>query len=641
MTEFQPLTWSELLLMAPELLLGVWFVGLVLTDLIMPKSVSRLWIGGLTVTGLLASAALAAWQLADRGSGAMEQAVSLLGDSYRVDGLSLLLKLLLLAGTALVALLGMGTVKHDRAIADKGEYAYLLLPAAMGAMAMVSSGNLVTLYIGLELLSITSYVLVGLRKRSSLSSEAAFKYVVAGGIASAFILFGMSYLYGVTGSVELGAIRDALPEAIERYKAFVYIGFGFMLAGFGVKIAAAPFHAWAPDVYQGAPTPVAAFLSVVSKGATLAVVLRVMYSTALVVNTPQGAEVRDELFFALLLVAAIAMLTGTLAALRQYNVKRLLALSGVANAGYLLVPVGLSVTMMHSNNVSELLFYLTAYLLMTIGAFAVHTAVSRAAGHDKLRGYAGMYYRAPWTAAAMTVFLLSLAGLPVSAGFFGKLFIMLGAAQSKAYWIVAVMVLSSVISYYFYFGLIRQMFMRSAGAVPAARGVVPEDVKAAAALARAPEISAASERDDSSAEEAEDGSSLQDGRAAGPVFPEDGGLLDGWASGTGVAEDGSPAAGNAARTRNAGDGSLSVGYAARSRNEGDGSLSGGKVESGIAENSEHDGPEPAADGQIRIHLATGLVIWICAAATLALGLFPGPLLEWIDGAFAFQGDLLR
>ncbi|MBW7459214.1 NADH-quinone oxidoreductase subunit N, partial [Paenibacillus sepulcri] len=164
-------------------------------------------------------------------------------------------------------------------------------------------------------------------------------------------------------------------------------------------------------------------------------------------------------------------------ALRQVNLKRLMALSGVANAGYLLVPLGISFKGYHTSNFSEFLFYLAVYMLMNIGAFAVITVVSKASGNDELNGFAGLYYRAPWTAAAMIVFVLSLAGLPVTGGFFGKLFILLGAAQSQAYWIVAVMVATSAISYYFYFGIVRQMFMRSATQdtevpVPVTTGVV-------------------------------------------------------------------------------------------------------------------------------------------------------------------------
>lgn len=509
---FIPLTWADLLHLAPELSLSVLFIGIVLLDLVLPNRMGRMWVGWLVFGSLLASLALVIWQLLDRnGSGdAAAETIRLLANSYRVDDFAGLLKIILLTGTALIALMAIGTVKNDEAITARSEYFYLMLPAVTGAMAMASAGNFVSLYIGLELLSITSYVLVGLRRKSSKSAEAAFKYVVTGGISSAFILFGMSYIYGVTGSVDLGQIREALPAALTDFKALLYIGFFFMIAGFGLKIAAAPFHAWAPDVYQGAPTPVAAFLAVVSKGAAVAAVFRIMYNTALLAAADGDTHIPDDVFLAMLVLAAAAMLVGTTAALRQKQAKRLLALSGVANAGYLLVPIGISLTSVHSNNFAEFIYYLAAYLFMTLGAFSVLTAVSRTAGEGEMKDFTGMYYRAPWTAAAMVLFIVSLAGLPVSGGFFGKLFILLGAASMKAYWLVAIMVVSSVISYYFYFGFVRQMFMRSG----------------------------------------------------------------------------------------------------------------------------------AEEANIRISFATGTVIWLCAAATLALGLFPGPVLEWINSVFSLRVDLL-
>ncbi|MCU6708487.1 NADH-quinone oxidoreductase subunit N [Paenibacillus sp. J5C_2022] len=475
--------WSDFGHMAPELLLGAAFIVLVVVDLLLPKRSNRQLtvglIGGLTLASLLGALALVGIGMAGLEE---EGVVSLFGDSYRIDGFSSAVKLLLLSGTAIVALLGLGEAGRDEAIQEKGEYFYLLLPAAIGAMMMASSGSLVTLYVGIELLSITSYVLVGLRRRSYASAEAAFKYVVTGGISSAFILFGMSYLYGVTGSIQLAEIGAALPEAVADFEALVYVGFGCLLAGLAVKIAAAPFHAWAPDVYQGAPGAIASFLAVVSKGAALALTFRLMYTTTLFGGSWMAPEVRDDLFFALLLLAAVSMLAGSLAALRQLNARRLLALSGVANAGYLLVPIGLYITSTHSNNAAELLFYLTAYMMMTLGAFAVLSAVSRSSGHEELKAFSGMYYRSPWLAVAMLVFIVSLAGLPISAGFFGKLFILLGAAGAKSYWIVAVMVLSSVISYYFYFGIARQMFMRSGGSLAAGRERIPTGVPIAVVI---------------------------------------------------------------------------------------------------------------------------------------------------------------
>ncbi|MDF2724366.1 MAG: proton-translocating NADH-quinone oxidoreductase, chain [Paenibacillus sp.] len=509
---FIPLTWTDMLYLAPEFAIAAVFLLLVLLDLLLPKRVSRLPIGWLTLAGLLVSLGLVLWRMLDMNQSgeAAADTIALLANSYRIDDFASLLKIIFLAGTALVVLLALGSIRDDDAVTEKGEFFYLLLPAVMGAMIMASSGNLVSLYIGLELLSLTSYVLVGMRRRSALSAEAAFKYVVTGGISSAFVLFGMSYIYGVTGSVDFAVIYEAMPGALADFKALVYVGFFFMLAGFGMKIAAAPFHAWAPDVYQGAPTPVSAFLAVIAKGAALAVVFRIMFGAVYFSRTDLDSDVANDTFLALLVLAAAAMLVGTTAALRQKNVKRLLALSGVANAGYMLVPIGISITVVHSSSFSEFVYYLLAYLLMTIGAFAVLTAVSRASGHDELKGFAGMYYKAPWTAAAMVIFVLSLAGLPVSGGFFGKLFILLGAANAKAYWLVAVIVVSSVISYYFYFGLVRQMFMR-----------------------------------------------------------------------VGVTEQGIP-----------------------------------------------------------VPAATGIVIWLCAIATVALGLFPGPLMSWIDAVFSMGRDLM-
>lgn len=593
-TLFEPLQGSDIGIMAPELILGAWFVVLVVLDLLLPGRASRRsWIGGLTLAGLLGAGALVLLRMIDMNGSDPAEVISLLGDSYRIDDFGSLLKLFVLAGTAIVVLLGLGTAERDTAITDKGEYFYLLLPAAMGAMIMASSGNLITLYIGLELLSITSYVLVGLRRKSVLSAEAAFKYVVTGGISSAFILFGMSYLYGVTGTVQLDAIREALPAAVASYKAFVYVGFGCMLAGFAVKIAAAPFHAWSLDVYQGAPTPVAAFLAVVSKGAALAMVLRILFSTVLfagaggsAAGSAAGAALKEDVLFAVLLVAAISMLFGTLAALRQKNVKRLLALSGVANAGYLLVPIGAGVTMTHSNNATELIFYLVAYLLMTLGAFAVLTVVSRSVGHDELKGFAGMYYRAPWTAAAMTVFVLSLAGLPVSAGFFGKLFILLGAANGKYYWIVAVMVLSSVISYYFYFGLVRQMFMRSSsgllspGAEGEAFGSLDEGVRARARAEAFGELASAN---------AGSGAAGQDAKREGDY-------------------------GTANRTSDGGQPTVDLALS-------------------------DDAVRP--DGTVRVPVPAGIVIWCCAILTVALGLYPQPLVAVIDSVFSILTDLVQ
>ncbi|MFB9326959.1 NADH-quinone oxidoreductase subunit N [Paenibacillus aurantiacus] len=460
-------TWSEALYLAPEGLLIVVALALILLDLALPGTSGRNKLGWVTLAGLLGSGGLVVWRMLEmaavradgmHGSGV----IRVLADSYRIDHFASALKLVFLLAAALVVLMSLGTMKREET-PNRGEYYYLLLPAVAGAMIMASSGDLVTLYIGLELLSVTTYVLVGMRKKGAKSAEAAFKYVVTGGLSSAFILFGMSYLYGVGGSTNIGAIANVLQtQGIAGLSPLLAVGLFMLVAGFGIKIAAAPFHAWAPDVVEGASPPVAAFLAVVSKGAALAAVFRIVYNIVFFVDSPDG-DIAGDTFLLLLVLAAASMLVGTLTALRQRKLKRLLALSGVANAGYLLVPLGISLKGMHASNFGELIFYLLAYTLMTIGAFTVVATVTQAVGNATFGSFAGLYHRAPWTAAAMLVLLLSLAGLPLTGGFFGKVFILFGAAQSGAYWLVAIMAASSVISYYFYFAIARQMFLRSEG----------------------------------------------------------------------------------------------------------------------------------------------------------------------------------
>ncbi|RUS49187.1 NADH-quinone oxidoreductase subunit N [Cohnella sp. AR92] len=458
----QTLTWSETWYLAPEIVLAAFTLVLAIADLVLPGRINRDLIGWGAVLGLLTAGVFVGWHIHDLGvwdSAGRDPYYNLLDGSYRVDDFGNLLKLVFLGAAALIVLASLGTLKKEE-IPIKGEFYYLVLPAVLGAMVMASSGDLITLFVGMELLSITSYVLVGIRKSSGLSGEAAFKYVVTGGTASAFVLYGMSFLYGVTGSTRLFDIGQALQSgAVGDYKAMVYAAFFLIIVGFALKLALAPFHAWAPDVYQGAPTPVTSFLGVVAKGAAFAMLYRIFMNSALFAVS-DNAQVRDDLYLALAVLAAAAMIVGTVGALRQQNVKRLLALSGVANAGILLIPLTLDVTNLHSSLFSEFFYYLLAYVFMNVGAFAVLTAVSRESGSEELSAFAGLYHRAPWTAGAMTVLVCSLAGLPVTGGFFGKLFILFGAVQNKVIWLAAILLATTVTSYYVYFKFIRQMYMR-------------------------------------------------------------------------------------------------------------------------------------------------------------------------------------
>ncbi|KRE73625.1 NADH-quinone oxidoreductase subunit N [Paenibacillus sp. Soil750] len=444
---------SDLSYLLPELALVATAIILSLLDLVLPNRFSRSLIGWLTLVGIGISAVFVVLQLNP------DEAIQLLNQSYRVDDFSNLLKLCTLVGTGLIVFMSLGFVKED-SIPHVGEYYYFYLPAALGAMIMSSSGDLITLYVGLELLSITSYLMVAMKKKDKKSNEGAFKYLVMGGISSAIILYGMSFLYGMVGSANLQEIGAALPTLVTSYEPLLYVAFFLLLAGFGFKIAAAPFHSWAPDVYEGAPTPVTAFLAVVSKAAGFAILFRVFY--VLFGFSDFGeSKLQSDVFLAISVMAAIAMVVGNFIALKQTNMKRLLAYSGIANAGYLLVPIGTYFSATHYANFSEFIFYLIAYMFMNIGAFAVLMIIEQAEGHTEAKGFAGLYYRAPLTAVAMVLIILSLAGIPLSGGFFGKLYIILGTMQTQQYWLGALMIATSVVSFYYYFSIVRQMFMRS------------------------------------------------------------------------------------------------------------------------------------------------------------------------------------
>ncbi len=452
------LTLSDLWYVTPELILTGFAVLLTLLDLVLPRRASHYIVGWLTLVGLLVSGVFVVLLMSDltrTDSGVVE----LLAGSYRVDDFGNLLKLVFLGASAFIVFSSLGAVK-DEDVPIKSEMYSLVLPATLGAMVMSSSGDLITLFVGLELLSITSYILVGVRKKNKLSSEAAFKYFVTGGTASAFILYGMSFLYGITGSTNVAQIRVNLGSAIENSEALLYISFFLMLAGFAAKLALAPFHAWSPDVYQGAPTPVTTFLAVVAKGAAFAMLYRIFINSANLV--PAGESfLQQDVFLGLGILAAAAMIVGTAGALRQRNFKRLLALSGVANAGILLTPLALGFADIHTSMFSEFIYYLVAYAFMNIGAFTVLLIVTRDSGNETVSGFAGLYHRAPWTAGAMTVLLCSLAGLPITGGFFGKLFILFSTIQTKTYWLAAIMLVTTIVSYAVYFSIIRQMYMRS------------------------------------------------------------------------------------------------------------------------------------------------------------------------------------
>lgn len=446
--------WS---IMTPEfIILGVATL-LSLLDLFMPKTVNRKVLGWLGFAGILV-ALVSLFGLVGH------EAESILYDTFRLDGFAKAFKLLLLMGAALVILLAVSYEPKDGLQEYKGEFYYLFLAALLGAMMMSSSGDLITLFVGLELLSISSYILAGMRKKNIHSNESAMKYVINGGISTAITLFGLSYVYGLTGTTNLLEMARGLMALSEPQHIYLMgLALFMVFVGLSFKLATAPFHMWAPDVYQGAPTPVTAFLSVVSKTAGFIILVRIMLvvflstpSSYMPNSLPLFMKVQDYIAF----LAAATMIIGNVVALRQKNIKRLFAYSSIAQAGYLLVIIAtLSMFIFDT-----LWFYLGAYLFMNLGAFAIIQLVTQKTGSEDISQFAGLYRKAPILAVAMAVFILSLAGIPGTAGFIGKLNIFMGAlaVEPAHYVLVSIMIATTVVSYFYYFGVLVQMFFRPA-----------------------------------------------------------------------------------------------------------------------------------------------------------------------------------
>lgn len=446
--------------MAPEfIILGVATI-LSIVDLFAPKHFDRRILGWIGFAGILLA-------LASLINLVELEPISILYDTFRLDSFAKAFKILLLIGAAFVMMLAVSYKPKEGIEEFKGEFYYLLLAGLLGTMMMASSGDLITLFVGLELLSLSSYVLAGIRKKHLPSNESAMKYMINGSIATAITLFGMSYVYGLTGTTNLIEMTAVLPSLMDS-KSIYLIGLAFFMVfvGLSFKLATAPFHMWAPDVYQGAATPVTAFLSVVSKTAGFVILVRILFVVFL--NTPAGAsgvdavtpmlmKVQDYIAF----LAGATMIIGNVVALRQRNIKRLFAYSSIAHAGYLLVAVtALNFAIMFD----ALWFYLGAYLFMNIGVFAVIQLMTEKTDQEDIGQFAGMYKRAPLLAIAMAIFILSLAGFPGTAGFIGKLNIFMGALMTEpAHFVLAsVMIATTIVSYFYYFGILTQMFFRPA-----------------------------------------------------------------------------------------------------------------------------------------------------------------------------------
>ncbi len=377
--------------------------------------------------------------------------------------------------TAIILLFAAPSFLSDRTSAGEKKNATemftLLLVLTLGMNMMASSRHLLTIYLSIEMVSVISFVLAGFKIGDRKSSEGALKYVIYGGVASGVMLYGMSWIYGVTRSLNLGDISHAIAElskAQGHVPEAVFIGVVCMLAGFGYKISAAPFHMWTPDVYEGAPTPVTAFLSVGPKAAGLAVMMRFFNDALGAKGFALAAGGADPGAAPWAIVAGcLAMATmcvGNLSALGQDNVKRMLAYSSIAHAGYML----LGVSVFNQTGIAAIAFYVVSYCFMNLGAFLIVMALAEANGGDESIGaFRGLGKRAPVVAAVMTMFLVSLAGIPPMAGFVGKFYLFAALIKSASTWnwvLAVVGVLNSVISLFYYARIIRAMYLEEADA---------------------------------------------------------------------------------------------------------------------------------------------------------------------------------
>lgn len=366
------------------------------------------------------------------------------------DGFSFFFHLLVGLVAFLVILAAAPYLKRERLA--PAEFYALVLFATAGMGVLASAQELLTAFIGLEMSSISSYVLAGYRRDSLKSGESAMKYFLLGSFATAFFLYGIALVYGSTGTTKLSQMTTADPGSV-----VLKLGFALILIGLGFKVAAAPFQVWTPDVYEGAPTPVTALFSAGPKAAAFALLLRI-FSTVPAAN--------DFWFRAFWILAALTMFVGNLGALVQSNVKRMLAYSSIAHAGYILVAFSAVAFTQHddqrfSAGVAAVLYYLLAYALVKLGAFTVVSQLGGAGEkHLDLNDYAGLGQRHPVAAAALSLYLLSLLGMPVTAGFLGKFYIFKAAINSNLIWLAVLMAINSIIGAYYYLRLIVIMYMR-------------------------------------------------------------------------------------------------------------------------------------------------------------------------------------
>ena len=424
----------------PELILAGFGIVVMLLDPFVDEEKSQKTLGLIAFVGTIAGL-LSTWYMAQSPGLAFSNMV-------RVDSFSVFFHFLVIAIAAVVILSSFEYMAVQKIRA--GEYYALILFSVVGMALMSSAIELVLIFIALEISSISTYILTGFRRNDASSSESSLKYFLLGSFATAFFLYGVALMFGATGSTNFDLISLKLQAG--PVQVLVYLAMALMFVGLGFKVAAAPFHIWTPDVYEGAPAPIVGFMSTAPKAAAFAVLLRVVYA----INAPGR-------FWLIWVAAALSMTLGNVGALVQTNVKRLLAYSSIAHAGYLLAAFAMTTPENSANGISAAMFYTAAYAAMNVGAFAVVTHFANAGErYVTLEDYEGLGRTSPLLAATLTIFLLSLIGIPMTGGFFAKFYVFSAAVKADLIWLTIIGVINSAVGAYYYLRIIVVMYMRDA-----------------------------------------------------------------------------------------------------------------------------------------------------------------------------------
>jgi NADH-quinone oxidoreductase subunit N len=432
---------NDLVGLLPELIMSGGFILLLLADLVVPAA-RRGMLAVLTLLVLGAAMGITVWAWFDAGTPR-----TLYFDSMSYDRFSLFADGIVIASAALVTMISPAYL--NRRGIHHGEYYALILGASVGMMFLAGADSLMVIFLGIELLSISLYILSGFARTEERSQEAAMKYLLLGGFASGILLYGMVLIYGETGHTQLPQIAAALHSSTRLVDPLFLVGVGLLFVGFAFKISAAPFHFWTPDVYQGAPTSVTTFMSVATKVAAFTALIRCFSYTF--------SDSYDKWNGIVAFVAIISMVGGNIAAITQSSVKRMLAYSSIAQAGYILIGVAVQ---SDAGTIGSL-YYLAAYAATQLGAFAVITVMAgRGEDLDSYDGMRGLAFRRPYVAAAMAIFLLSLGGFPPTAGFFGKFFVFSAAIRGGSTSLALWGIFTSVISVYYYLRVALLMYTR-------------------------------------------------------------------------------------------------------------------------------------------------------------------------------------